>query len=210
MKTTNMQKLAERIHEKKDHLTQNDRDLRALFQAIYPKLRNYIKKYNACDEDTEEILHEVVYKIYKNINSYNNEYRFTTWIYNIAKNVSMGYSNRHKLNYLDFDDSSTKSYIPKQDLQVGNEFEEVMEREKELKDLHSIVINEAFNMKEDTEKHAFIESFINNKTNKAIANENDIKINTVKTRIRRAKKIIKNNIINKYPERAQRVKELFI
>jgi len=204
----NIQDLAIKVANKKNQLHRNDKDLIELFNQIYPKLYYFINKYNSQQNNIEDILHEAIYKIYKNIHNYDPNYRFTTWAYNITKNVSMHYNNRVKLNYLDIDDSSVSSNISNEKIQIGNEFEELMQKEKELKDLSSIITNEIFCIEECSEKSAFIDSFINNKTNKMIAYENDIKINTVKTRIRRAKKIIKQRINKKYPDITERIKSI--
>lgn len=208
--TQNIQKLALKLAEKShnNESINETKELKQLLDIIYPKLRNYIRKYNSNSHDIEEILHQCLYKIFKNFNTYNSEYKFTTWIYNIARNVSMAYQNRVKLNFLDIQDDATKSYISNETLQTQNDFERTMESQKEINDLYGIVIDQVLLMEDCPEKDAFIDSFINGRTNKSIAEEQEVKLNTIKTRIRRARKIIKNNIYHSHPHVKERIKEI--
>jgi len=72
------------------------------------KLMKYILRITSVDkEDAENILQEVFIKAYRNINSYNAKYSFSSWIYRIAHNHSLDfyrkYKNKLKVS-LDWDD----------------------------------------------------------------------------------------------------------
>ena len=47
-------------------------------------------------EDAEDILQEVFIKAYKNINSYDSKYSFSSWIYRIAHNESVSFLRKKK------------------------------------------------------------------------------------------------------------------
>jgi RNA polymerase sigma-70 factor (ECF subfamily) len=57
------------------------------------KLFNYIRRIsNFSPEDTEDLLQEIFLKIYLNLNGFNQDLKFSSWIYSIAHNqVISGY-----------------------------------------------------------------------------------------------------------------------
>ena len=55
-----------------------------LVQAYQGQLYNFIYKMTKSKEDTEDILQDVFVKVYNNLYKYNNNYRFSTWIYSIT------------------------------------------------------------------------------------------------------------------------------
>jgi len=58
-----------------------------LVQAYQGQLYNFIYKMTKSKEDTEDILQDVFVKVYNNLYKYNNNYRFSTWIYSITLNT---------------------------------------------------------------------------------------------------------------------------
>jgi len=61
------------------------------------KLMKYILRITSVDkEDAENILQEVFIKAYRNINSYNAKYSFSSWIYRIAHNHSLDFYRKYK------------------------------------------------------------------------------------------------------------------
>lgn len=60
-----------------------------LFRYIQRTL--YINK-----EDSEDILQEVFIKVYRNLNSFNPRYKFSSWIYRITYNECINHLRKHK------------------------------------------------------------------------------------------------------------------
>ena len=61
------------------------------------KLLKYILRITNIDlEDGENLLQEVFIKIYKNINEYNYDLQFSSWIYRIAHNITIDYHRKNK------------------------------------------------------------------------------------------------------------------
>lgn len=72
-----------------------------LVEKYEKKLLNYILRItNISYEDAENLLQDIFLKIYTNINSYNSDYSFSSWIYRIAHNYTIDYykKNRNKQN----------------------------------------------------------------------------------------------------------------
>lgn len=60
------------------------------------KLFNYIRRIaNISHEDAEDLLQEIFFKAYRNLNDFDVELKFSSWIYSIARNHTI--SNHRKL-----------------------------------------------------------------------------------------------------------------
>ncbi len=63
-----------------------------LVERYEGKLRAYIYRLGKLGlEDSEDLLQEVFVKVYQNLNSFDSSLKFSSWIYRIAHNETMGY-----------------------------------------------------------------------------------------------------------------------
>ncbi len=63
------------------------------------KLLKYILRITNIDlEDAENLLQEVFIKVYKNINDYNENFSFSSWIYRITHNITIDFHRKNKNN----------------------------------------------------------------------------------------------------------------
>lgn len=61
-----------------------------LIKRYKDKLFYYIKRISSfSNEDIEDILQDVFLKVYKNLNAFNNDFKFSSWIYGIAHNEAI-------------------------------------------------------------------------------------------------------------------------
>ena len=68
-----------------------------LVEKYEKKLLNYILRItNVSYEDAENLLQDIFLKVYTNINSYNSNYSFSSWIYRIAHNYTIDYYKKTK------------------------------------------------------------------------------------------------------------------
>ena len=68
-----------------------------LVEKYEKKLLNYILRItNVSYEDAENLLQDIFLKVYTNINSYNSDYSFSSWIYRIAHNYTIDYYKKTK------------------------------------------------------------------------------------------------------------------
>lgn len=49
-------------------------------------------------EEPQDICQEALHKAFKNLNSYNPQFSFSTWLYNIAQNTAIDYFRKRKLD----------------------------------------------------------------------------------------------------------------
>src|SRR5574344_1375579 len=69
------------------------------------RMTRYIKRLGSLSsDDIEDLLQDIFLKVYKNLNNFNPELKFSSWIYRIAHNETINkFKKNHNVN-LDFDD----------------------------------------------------------------------------------------------------------
>lgn len=194
-----MQSLAELIKSGKH----TERDRNRLASIMYPKLKYFIWKFFNNADETDEVLHNTLYKIFKGITSYSDSYRFTTWIYTIAKNEALLHQHKLKVQYATSLDNLAKP-INLPDDSVNN-----FEKEIYLDHLYNMTREELSNLPDCIEKSILIDKELNLMRGNEIAEKYDMNLNTVKTKIRKARRMLKEAVIIRNPEAADRLKEYF-
>lgn len=86
-----------------------------LVERYEAKLHRYIRRFVSTSKETaEDILQEVFIKVYKNINDYDPDLSFSSWIYRITHNETINYlkkNEKFKLIPLENDDDEVVSLI---------------------------------------------------------------------------------------------------
>jgi len=194
-----MQQLAESIVAKK--FTERDRN--RLVRIMEPKLKYFIWKFFNDTDETEEVLHNTFFKIFKSLDSYNPKYRFTTWIYTIARNESL--LHLHKLKQqmtTDIDKIGNSLFLV-------DDSRDNLEKENSLENLYTATMLAIEEMPESLEKSILIDKELNKMKGADIADKYDMNLNTVKTKIRKARKILKDSVLETNPELVEKIKDLF-
>lgn len=194
-----MQSIAELIKSGKH--TEADRN--RLASIMYPKLKYFIWKFFHDQDETEEVLHNTLFKIFKGISSYSDGYRFTTWIYTIAKNEALLHQHKLKVNQAVSIDNMLKPLNIKDDSELS------IEKEIYLDDLYTMTQVEIINMPESLEKSILIDKEIHQMRGNEIAEKYQMNLNTVKTKIRKARKMLKESVLEKNPHMINKLGEYF-
>ena len=84
-------------------------------------------------EDRKDLEQEILIQLWKSIDSYNSEYKMSTWIYRIAMNVSISFyhSNRNR--------KSKSSPISESIFQVADPVDDSLSRSEARKFLHNFI-----------------------------------------------------------------------
>ncbi len=163
----------------------------AAFIVLYTRhnkgVHAHIARYVSQREDIEDICLESFQKAFSQISTYNPEYKFSTWIYRIARNTAFDHisrKDREKTNLPTTsisEQSSEADEIP--DVLVNPEDEIINQQEydKWLANIEKL---------KDEYKTVAKMNLIDNFGYREIAETLDLPLNTVKTRIRRAKAIL--------------------
>jgi RNA polymerase sigma-70 factor (ECF subfamily) len=158
------------------------------------KLLRYIKRIsNLRDEEVEDVLQDVFIKVYKNLNDFDSDLKFSSWIYRIAHNqvISNFRRNRSRPQAIwDEDDNILKN--------ITEEFN--IEKEIDLKILKNN-INIILSQMDKKYREALVLKFLEEKDYQEISDILKKPIGTVGTLISRGKKqflkILKDSILKK-------------
>ena len=165
-------------------LEQNQAAFIVLYTRYNTGVRSHISRYVAQKEDVEDICLESFQKAFSQINSYNPEYKFSTWLYRIARNTAFDYLNKHdreKNNMPTTSINEDLAELKELPASMHNPEEDIINQQEYDKWLTNIE-----KLKDDYRTVAKM-NLIDNFGYKEIADALDIPINTVKTKIRRAK-----------------------
>ena len=160
----------------------------AAFIVLYTRynigVRSHISRYVTQKEDVEDISLESFQKAFSQIATYNPEYKFSTWLYRIARNTAFDHlsqNDREKCNMpttsINEDIAELKElpatmHNPEEDIINQQEYDKWLNNIEKLKDDYRVVATM---------------NLIDNFGYKEIADALEMPLNTVKTKIRRAK-----------------------
>ena len=168
-------------------LEQNQAAFIVLYTRYNAGVKNHISRYVAQKEDIEDISLESFQKAFSQIGSYNPEYKFSTWIYRIARNTAFDHLNKHDREKNNMPTTSIHEDIaelkelpavmhnPEEDIITQQEYDKWLNNIEKLKGDYHIVARM---------------NLIDNFGYKEISDALDMPINTVKTKIRRAKAML--------------------
>ena len=160
----------------------------AAFIVLYTRynigVRSHISRYVSQKEDIEDICLESFQKAFSQITTYNPEYKFSTWLYRIARNTAFDHlsrNDREKCNMPTTSINEDLSELKELPATMHNPEEDIINQQEYDKWLNNIE-----KLKDDYRVVATM-NLIDNFGYKEIADALEIPLNTVKTKIRRAK-----------------------
>ena len=165
-------------------IEQNQAAYIVLYTRYNAGVKSHISRYVVQKEDIEDICLESFQKAFSQIGSYNPEYKFSTWLYRIARNTAFDHLNKHDREKNNMPTTSINEDIAElKELPASmhNPEEDIINQQEYDKWLTNIE-----KLKEDYRTVAKM-NLIDNFGYKEIADALDMPINTVKTKIRRAK-----------------------
>ena len=142
-------------------------------------------------EDAKDIAQEALIKAYKNIDKFDFNSSFSTWLYRITVNTCIDELRRRKgkeTYSTDSDDEETGLSIQLADT-AGSAEEAIMEKETVFE------VRNAINMLAEEHKAVIILRDIQDLSYEEVAETLDINIGTVKSRLARARKKLKDIIV---------------
>ncbi len=168
-------------------IEQNQAAFIVLYTRYNTGVKAHISHYIIQKEDIEDICLESFQKAFSQIATYNDEYKFSTWLYRIARNTAFDHisrKDREKNNLPTTSISEEMAQVSDIPAVMHNPEDEIITQQEYDKWLTNIE-----KLKDDYRMIARM-NLIDNFGYKEIADELEIPINTVKTRIRRAKAML--------------------
>lgn len=162
----------------------------ALASRYTGQLRLFIQTFCPNPTDAEDICQESLRKAYQSIGSFKPEYLFRTWIFSIARNTSIDHIRRN----------NTFSTV-----KLGEADEPVVEgHETEISPEDHMIDDQSYDLfirsiasLPDRYRHIAELRLLHDLSYQDIADETGLPLNTVRTRIRRAKQLIEKMMQNK-------------
>jgi RNA polymerase sigma-70 factor (ECF subfamily) len=180
--------------------TRHDRAFTLLHNRLKPGLRKFVQKYHYDNEIVDEILAITLSKAFIYVDKYDSTWNFSTWIYKICQNECLMEIRRQ--NALYSLDNMVDSKIPinavnNDDWKVETDYEFFSDEETMQSDtLYAEVLQEIKNLPEHY-RDIIEDRIINKMKYEDIAIKRNLLLNTVRSRIHSAKKVIKNLWIDK-------------
>ena len=166
MENTKIIDLVKKISEERD-----EEAFSQIFDYIAPKINSYFIKNNFNFEQSEELTQDVLSTIWSKANLFNPEKsKFITWSFTIARNKKIDFYKKTKKNDVNEDDIRSFLYQNEE----GNDYE------------IEATINKIKEELDQNQQKLIKMSFFEQKSHKNIAEELEIPLGTVKSRIRSA------------------------
>lgn len=172
-------------------IRKNPEYLSYIIDRYKTKLGKYIKRRtNINGEDLEDVLQDVFIKVYININEYDDDLVFSSWVYRVTHNYMIDWLRKNKKhNCLSLDDEEFKLiHVLEDESQRIDKYYDSIEKEN-----MDIIKKELAKMPEDYQE-VLILKFFEDKSYEEISDILKISISSVGVKINRAKKILKQKI----------------
>lgn len=147
------------------------------------KLSHYLHKFISDQDEIEDVLQVVFIKTYKNLYGFDQNKKFSSWIYRIAHNEAVNYLKKKKASKICLDDVEYKLVDEKVDLNNG------IDNNFLKKDIEKILGSLKLKYREP-----LILFFFEGKSYEEISDILRVPKNTVGTLILRGKKLIKEEL----------------
>ncbi|NYE58412.1 RNA polymerase sigma factor SigZ [Carboxydothermus ferrireducens] len=149
-------------------------------KEFYQLLKNFIKKQVSQESDVEDILQEVMIKIYKNIDNLKDCRKIQGWVYQIARNTIIDYYRKQSKSIflhdnLVFYSSPVESTFNKEIAQC----------------LKNMIVHLP-----DPYRQAILLTEYHGFTQKEVSEKLGLSVSGVKSRVQRARKMLKNMLLN--------------
>jgi len=179
----------------------NNQNFKLLVNRLKPGLMKFAYNYVKDKDLANEVLSQTFIAIWEKIDQYKSEFNFSTWVYAIAKNESLGILRNKNRNvsydmYLDNHSKVLLACTPVFNINpecVGPIGDNLTQ---ELVDASLFAIHQL----NEPYKTVMIEREINQKKLSNIAGDLGWELSTVKTRLRKARKDIAEVLYKKYPD----------
>jgi RNA polymerase sigma-70 factor (ECF subfamily) len=178
--------------------SRSESDFNQVYHRMKPSLNYYLRELLPSSDDREEALANTFAKVWTKIHMYDPYWNFSTWIYRIARNEALLMLRHSRRNYsiqameergINMD-SKTGSHIPRYEVEPENLHAADL--------LYDFAISEISNLPE-TYRLVMEKREIEKKKYEDISTELGWKQNTVRTRIRKGRELLRKSLMEKYP-----------
>ena len=175
--------------------SRQEKDFTKIYNRLYPSISYYLRELVPHHDDRSEVIATTFSKVWLKIEQYDPYWNFSTWVYRIARNEALLFYRGRKKTY---------SYEAMEENGINMEknlfYEErVFDHEEDVVDsLYDRAI-EAIHELPEIYKTVLILREVQKKKYEDIAEELGWKHNTVRTRIRKARELVRGILVKSSP-----------
>jgi RNA polymerase sigma-70 factor (ECF subfamily) len=178
--------------------SRTERDFTKVYHRLRPSISYYLRELVPNMDDRNEVIATTFSKVWAKIHQYDPYWNFSTWVYRIARNEALLFFRSRKRTY---------SYEGMEEMGINMEakspYTEIdafsTEEDHPIDILHDLAVTEIQNLP-DVYRTVLTLREIDKKKYEDIADELGWKHNTVRTRIRKARELVRHNLMKKQPE----------
>jgi len=161
-----------------------DRDKNA-YKALYiyfaPKIKSFFQQH-ASESRADEMTHEVFLRVWQKADSYQaGKAQVSTWIFTIARNLKIDILRRKKI--IEVDESQSE------ELAAYDNVNEKLDISRQ-----KIKLSALFKQLNHEQKNVILKVYFEDKSHQVTANELDLSLGVVKSRVRSALKILRHHM----------------
>jgi RNA polymerase sigma-70 factor (ECF subfamily) len=165
---------------------QKDR-YRELVDRYAPLVFDIVNRFVDHEDDAEELAQEIFVKTYEKLSSFNNESKFSSWLYRIAQNHCRDFAKNIRRKNKSF--SQMEDYDLEQEMESHDAPDIEMEKSQWI-----TLLKQGLNEISKEHAEAFLMKYESGMTYKAMAKRLDASQSALKVRVYRAKKELKEFI----------------
>jgi len=171
-----------------ERVLNGDTDAFGILVKRYEKqIVNYVFRMIGNYQDALELSQEVFLKAYLALKSYKSEYSFSTWLYKIARNRTIDFIRKKKLNTVSIEGKGNEDSLKPQYEDSGLRPDEVYEKKRRAN-----LVEKAVAKLPEEYREVIIMYHVDGLKYEEIADILGVPIGTVKNRIFRARKMLKD------------------
>jgi RNA polymerase sigma-70 factor (ECF subfamily) len=184
-------------------ITRKEADFVQIYKRLKPSISFYLRELVPQYDDRNDVIATTFLKIFTKIEQYNPAWNFSTWAYRIARNEALLFhrAKRKTFSYeAMIEEGNIKNSIEKKLIKDSDlyEFEFELFEEDPIVLLYDQAISE-INKLPDIYKKVLTLREIQKKKYEEIAKELGWNHNTVRTRIRKGRELVRSNLLKKNP-----------
>jgi len=186
--------------------SRTEKDFTSVYYRMKPGISMYLREMLPKHDDREEVIATTFAKVWSKIYQYDPYWNFSTWVYRIARNEALLFFRGKKKTY---------SYDAMVEMGINLEVKGGFEDQEFIEDdfistterLHDIVLEEINNLPQIYRDVLTLRE-VEKKKYEDIAEDLGWKINTVRTRIHKARRLIRTEIGKKEPSLLKKYQDL--
>lgn len=146
---------------------------------------NFVYRFTGDREEAKDIAQEVFFRVYKNLPQYNSAYKFSSWLFRIAANVSLNHLRKKRPISLPFEDGLLKGTVS-----ARGSPEELYEKQETVSQ-----VQEAISLLPEKYRLVLILRYINEFSCQEIADTLLTNVKSVETILYRGRKLLAASLL---------------